>query len=572
MKNIRQQIYLGALLHDIGKFYQRADKKFSDKKNELSEYSKNIPEDICPINEHGRFGYQHVIWTNEFFEKFNDKLQQIPGVQENRYDKSDTDNIVTFACNHHKPQTLLQSFITIGDWWSAGIDRRNANKVNEKDYAGKSINWDKNRYKTIPLFSVFNTVNPYNNEDRTFSSAAFKLKRLSVERDDIFTSQVNKVEDGISENEYKKLWDNFAEEFEMLPTDSFDGFTESLLYLLKKYTWCIPSNTMDMANVSLFEHLKTTAAFADSIYTFYSDGNADKFTFNKVNNRLTVNDGVHPVLLVGGDISGIQKFIYNIASQKAAVSMKGRSFYLQLLIDSIIQKVITHADIKATIGHVVYSSGGKFYMILPNTQKVKIALNNIKTEIEKELWAEHKGKLAINLSYIGFAFVNNADNKISIEGKTKNTDLGNLWRSLAEKLNAQKNQKFKSLLTSSFFEQNIVDDKIKMCAVTGEELKKGEWQKLKGTDEYVSKAVAQQTEIGIALKDADYLMTYRNPKDESKYLSNRSQAQIKVVGVDNYMFDKIELTKDDADFRQITSADVSRIVLFNNTNPLAAKL
>ena len=122
MEKQRQLIYLGALLHDIGKFYQRADKGFSDKYNELSKFSKNMAEDICPINDHGRFGYQHVIWTNEFFEKFNRKFHQIPGVKENLYTNSTTDNIVNFACNHHKPQSLLQSFITIGDWWSAGIE------------------------------------------------------------------------------------------------------------------------------------------------------------------------------------------------------------------------------------------------------------------------------------------------------------------------------------------------------------------------------------------------------------------------------------------------------------------
>ena len=35
-----------------------------------------------------------------------------------------------------------------------------------------------------------------------------------------------------------------------------------------------------------------------------------------------------PLLFVGGDLSGIQKFLYNITSQKAAVSLKGRSAYL----------------------------------------------------------------------------------------------------------------------------------------------------------------------------------------------------------------------------------------------------
>lgn len=580
--NIRQKIYLGALLHDIGKFYQRADKKFSDKYNDLSIYSKNIANDICPVNKYGHFGYQHVIWTNEFFEKFSIKLQQIPGIKENLYTDSSTDNIVTFACNHHKPQTLLQSFITIGDWWSAGVDRQNADNINVKDYVQKNIDWGKNRYKTIPLFSVFNSIN------KGIGNSAFELRKLSIVKEDIFTKKIEKKEDGVSEQDYKKLWGKFEKEFEDLPTDSVDGFTESLFYLLKKYTWCIPSNTMDMANVSLFEHLKTTAAFADSIYSYYADNNEDKFKFDKVYNRLTPNENVHPVMLVGGDVSGIQKFIYNIASQKAAKSLKGRSFYLQLLIDSIIQKIITHSDIQATIGHVVYSSGGKFYMILSNTPKVRKALDSIRIEIEGELWKEHKGKLSVNLSSVGFALVkpkdNDEKNKISIEGFDTDTDLGTLWRTLADRLNSQKNQKFKSLLNNEFFEIQDVGGDVKTCVVTGEELGKKDSNidndnllelsenERKKEKVYLSKSVREQTKIGTALKDADYLITYREPQDESKYLSGRSKAHIKVVGIDNYMFDKIELTKDDADFRRVTSADVSRIVLFNNTNPLLAKL
>jgi len=192
---VRQKIYLGALLHDIGKFYQRADKNFSDKYNELSDFSKNIAEDICPINDFGRFGYQHVIWTNEFFEKIKGKLEQLPGLKQNLYSDTDINNVVNFACNHHKPQTKEQAFITIGDWWSAGIDRQNT--IADKN---KNIEWGKGRYKTIPLYSVFNKVN------KGDYSNAFKLKQLSINRDSIFPSEISDKKDGVSEEEYKQLW------------------------------------------------------------------------------------------------------------------------------------------------------------------------------------------------------------------------------------------------------------------------------------------------------------------------------------------------------------------------------
>lgn len=567
MDKQRQLIYLGALLHDIGKFYQRADADFYDKYNELSEYSKNLANDICPINNNNHFGYQHVIWTNNFFEKFKEKFESIPGVRNKLYSGSDIDNLMNFASNHHKPQSRKQALISLADGWSAGIDRINTDDLKYIDYGAKKLNWGKSRYKTIPLYSIFNSVNNGKNDN------AFKLKSLNIESEtDIFPDNIEEINNGLSQEKYKELWQKFISEFDKIPTDDIIVFTESLFYLLKKYTWCIPSNTMDMANVSLFEHLKTTAAFSDCLYV-YSERNPDDFIFDNVYKRLKIKDGKYPVILVGGDISGIQKFIYNIASNKAAKSLKGRSFYLQLLIDSIIQKIITHKDINATIGHVIYSSGGKFYMALPNTQEVIDALEEIKREIEKELWKEHKGKLAVNFAYLPFTYRskkenNNWINWIETPETKERTNIGELWKSLADKLIEQKNQKFKTLITDkeTFFDVQKTGGDVVICAVTGEELDENNRIEEIDTDYYVSKTVAKQTELGIALKNADYLITYKNPKDEYKYLNNHAHAQMNIAGIDNYLFDKIELTKENAEFRKIFSADVSRMIKFNNTD------
>jgi CRISPR-associated protein Csm1 len=44
---------------------------------------------------------------------------------------------------------------------------------------------------------------------------------------------------------------------------------------------------------------------------------------------------VEVALLVGGDITGIQRFIYTISSKGAAKSLRGCSAYLNLLCDAI---------------------------------------------------------------------------------------------------------------------------------------------------------------------------------------------------------------------------------------------
>lgn len=138
--DLRHRIFLAALLHDIGKFYQRADQSFSEKYNDLSSYSKRIAEDICPVNEHGRFGYQHVVWTNEFIERYGSAVMNIHGIR--TADEDTDDSMPTFACNHHKPKTELQALVTLADWWSAGIDRTQPSSMErERRDNERSIQW-----------------------------------------------------------------------------------------------------------------------------------------------------------------------------------------------------------------------------------------------------------------------------------------------------------------------------------------------------------------------------------------------------------------------------------------------
>lgn len=564
MKTSREILFLGALLHDIGKFHQRADVVFSDKYSQLSEYSKNIANDICPLSETGRFGYQHVVWTNEFFEKIQKKIKEIPELDVNLFEESTLDNLANFACNHHKPQTILQAIVTLADWWSAGIDRK---EPIEKDSLENetTINWGKGRYKKIPLYSIFNIINNGN------SQMAFPLIPLAI-NEQCFPKNIQKIEDGVNQEDYQKLWELFISEFEKLPTDSLNAFTESLIYLLKKYTWCIPSNTMDMANVSLFDHLKTTAAFADCLYRYYQENESD-FNWNNSDYKLTVNESAFPVLLFGCDISGIQKFIYNISSKKAASSLKGRSFYLQLLIDSIIQKLQLHEDVNASLAHVVYSSGGKFYMLLPNTKAVVIALAQINIDVEKELWENFNGKLLANFAYVPFAF-NNKEKTIDIDcvdGADKH--LGHLWKELADRLLIKKNQKMKSILIKDFdllFNPGDVANDGRVCAITGEDLNNEKTHKIE--DIVMSKSSLNMIKLGETLKDVDYLITFKGESVNSNYLSNRLKHKEAIVGVANYLFDKIELTDNEAEFRKITSADVCLVKTFNDTNFLAAAL
>lgn len=103
------------------------------------------------------------------------------------------------------------------------------------------------------------------------------------------------------------------------------------------------------------------------------------------------------LLFVGGDLSGIQKFLYNITSKKAAVSLKGRSAYIENIINDACLKIKQLPQVQEGIVHDVYSSGGKFYIITSNTENVRAAIDNAALNIESDLWKEHHGQLSIDI-------------------------------------------------------------------------------------------------------------------------------------------------------------------------------
>ena len=105
-------------------------------------------------------------------------------------------------------------------------------------------------------------------------------------------------------------------------------------------------------------------------------------------------------LLVGGDLSGIQSFLYNISSKRAAVSLKGRSRYLSDYMDKTCEKLMAAArEAGSKELDKIYCSGGKFYLITDNTLAICQAIDECASTIKKDLWKEHYGQLGINIAY-----------------------------------------------------------------------------------------------------------------------------------------------------------------------------
>ena len=153
-----------------------------------------------------------------------------------------------------------------------------------------------------------------------------------------------------------------------------DAWVDSLLCLLESYTSMFPSSTCagESPDISLYDHLKTTAAIGACISEYLLSSGERNYK-----KRLFLEEAAfrkeNAFLLYSADISGIQKFLYTVASDKALRSLRSRSFFLELLMEHYADELLLACGVSRT--NLLYSGGGHCYILLPNTESVKAALS-----------------------------------------------------------------------------------------------------------------------------------------------------------------------------------------------------
>jgi len=95
----------------------------------------------------------------------------------------------------------------------------------------------------------------------------------------------------------------------------------------------------------------------------------------------------HSNILVKGDISGIQDFIFNVRSKKAANGIKGRSFFIKVLTEIIIQYLFDAFKVDESERPVrrISTSGGNFFIILPELKDATTIMEVTQILISKSL-------------------------------------------------------------------------------------------------------------------------------------------------------------------------------------------
>ncbi len=295
---------------------------------------------------------------------------------------------------------------------------------------------------------------------------------------------------------------------------SAKSFGQQLFSIFKRYAWCIKSFKAP-DTLSVFEHLKSKAAWAHCLHAQ-----------NKSSD--------YPFILLCGDLSGIQDFIYDIHSNKAAQSLKGRSFYLQLLFDAIVRKCIKDLDI--TTANLIYSTGGKFYFLLPNTSQVVETLKDLEITLTENLWEEQQEKIYLCLDYISFNLNVDNNHRIHTEDKLNDleiTGLGDLWKAVTLKASRKKQLKLKDLMVSENIENSFFDEFFRggldveyneegtePCAVTGRPTTDRMKINDEGEEIPVHIEVQKQIRFGRDLRRANFLVvTEIEPEDYNDWVN-----------------------------------------------------
>lgn len=322
----------GALLHDIGKILYRADRS---------------------VGNHSSAG-------KDFLSHYVDST-------------AESQQLLRCVDYHHSKR-IKSAKISDDDWaylvyeadnLASAIDRREEEGI---EYEGSKFD------ANMPLYSVFHTFGG------TVSNEKCKYYLRGLDSEQPFNYPVTQ-DIKASDDKYKLLVEdlknNLANGINSMACDEILRFYEDI-------TAYIPSSTNkeEVPDISLYMHSKITAALAVCMKQYFDANGITNYKDKCLSHSETFRKE-QAFMLVSGDFSGIQNFIYTIPSKGALKSLRGRSFYLEILLEHIIDSILNRLELSRA--NVLYTGGGHFYLILPNTVEAKDCIVKVTDEVNQWL-------------------------------------------------------------------------------------------------------------------------------------------------------------------------------------------
>ncbi len=379
------RVAFAALIHDIGKFAERA-------KIEISEEKRNGNIHVCcPFNsQYGKHTHIHAAYTGIALDTIEKFLPAIKGDADTTpFQQGDVDDsIITAAAKHHKPDTYLQNVICVSDRLSSAFER---SEYNEQE-TGENYQIS----RLIPLFDELSTETD-KRENLTPDTLKYRYPLKPLSPSAVFPALRHDMTREEATKEYRDLWDAFVEDIKKIhDRENWDLWLDHFDTLYSVYTQNIPSATAfgAIADVSLYDHSKSTAALATALWRYHKE--TDTETSEALNRK---ND--KKFLLIQGDVSGIQGFIFDVGKhmrKNAYKLLRGRSFMISLFSECAALKVLRELGLPST--SQIMNAAGKFIIVAPNTKASKDKIKEIRQEIDDWFLHRYFGEVSLGLATV----------------------------------------------------------------------------------------------------------------------------------------------------------------------------
>jgi CRISPR-associated protein Csm1 len=238
----------------------------------------------------------------------------------------------------------------------------------------------------------------------------------------------------------------------------------------------VPSAFMTaVADIPLATHLHLAGAFAAALA---ADGS-----------RAEDSAGAR-IGLVAGDASGIQEFIHDTGSRRAARALRARSFYIQLLSLVAARWVAIRCGVPPWCAFSVV--GGQFVVAVPAGRVGMVG--DLQEELDRVLVAAHGPGLSLNLA------------GLVCSGEELRA-FHEVYRQLREALSVRKSRKFEALARSGeLFRPQAVASMGRACRTCGREAIGGRVEDDDGVERRVCEFCASLEDLGRALLDSKFVL------------------------------------------------------------------
>ena len=272
-------------------------------------------------------------------------------------------------------------------------------------------------------------------------------------------------------SEHAGAWNRFCDEIRAMPDGDLTNWIETFLGVARKHLSRVASAAYEShPDVSLYDHARSVAAIAVCLRQ------ADRET--------------EPFLLIRGDISGIQSFLYKLASpsdpggtRNTAKRLRGRSLFLVLLAETVARYYLRELRLPPT--NLLYCGGGHFLILAPHTEAGEARRRHAEEQVNRWLVEKHRGELAL------VSAASSADEELLV-------DFSRLMQKSGNELARAKRQKFRSVLDGRLFELPEYDRTMDVCRVCQADFVKGAGQ--------TCRDCARHVETGRKIVRARYLV------------------------------------------------------------------